>query len=159
MSGWHEIALFALFGFLFAWIGSYCINLIRVPPILWREQNDALNRINNENTQLKRALIRPIDPKEKRREELVLQKLRRYNQQERAVLQFILDHGEASHTMLLRAAFNPAVIDEAIAKGTGEDGLINAQENPDRYSINPAFQSALASILPNIEPSSDLIKN
>ncbi len=117
------------------------------------------NLYDREVEKLKRALIRPIDPKEKRREELILQKLRRYNQQERAVLQFILDHGEATHTMLLRAGFDPAVIDEVIAKGTGGDGLINAWENPDRYSINPVCQSALASVLPNIEPFSDLIKN
>jgi hypothetical protein len=72
---------------------------------------------------------------------------------------FILDHREATHTILLRAGFDPAVIDEVIAKGTGEDGLINAQENPDRYRINPAFQSALASVLPNIEPFSGLINH
>jgi hypothetical protein len=38
LNGWQEVMLFCLVGFVVSWLGSYCINLIRVPGILYREQ-------------------------------------------------------------------------------------------------------------------------
>ena len=38
LSGWQEVMLFCLVGFAVSWLGIYCINLIRVPGILYREQ-------------------------------------------------------------------------------------------------------------------------
>ena len=38
LDGWHEVALFAVFGFIASWLGSYLINLIHVPAILHHEQ-------------------------------------------------------------------------------------------------------------------------
>src|SRR5437899_3997926 len=37
LSGLQELTLFVVFGFIVSWVGSYCINLIRVPGVLHRE--------------------------------------------------------------------------------------------------------------------------
>ena len=59
LNGWQEVMLFCLVGFVVSWLGSYCINLIRVPGILYREQartaaeqSAALIKLPEENSTL-----------------------------------------------------------------------------------------------------------
>ncbi|MBZ5669097.1 MAG: hypothetical protein LAO04_05150 [Acidobacteriia bacterium] len=48
MGGWQEVILFVVFGFIVSWVGSYCINLVRVPGMVHREQNRSIQAKNAE---------------------------------------------------------------------------------------------------------------
>ena len=68
LNGWQEVMLFCLVGFVVSWLGSYCINLIRVPGIFYREQartaaeqTAALNKLREENWTLHSALSERSD--------------------------------------------------------------------------------------------------
>jgi hypothetical protein len=59
--GWEgflkEALLFVVCGFIVSWVGSYFINLIQVPPLIYREQQTEITHLKSEAQQLAEAEI------------------------------------------------------------------------------------------------------
>ena len=155
LNGWQEVMLFCLVGFVVSWLGSYCINLIRVPGILYREQartaaeqTAALINLREENSTLNSALSQPkISRQEERRRQLVSDKLKQFTKEGKAVLKYIFDHGTISNLALdAESGFRQAVINQAVVEAITGDLLKPIGEG---LAVNPEFKSAIAFILDN----------
>jgi hypothetical protein len=129
VSGWHEIALFTVFGFVVAWIGTYLINFIRVPAILHGE-------LVRENAGL-RAIAYP--PREEKSRGVVREMLKDFSTDERAVLQFILERGRVTSHVIQGSGVDPKAISGAMRKGI-DCGLL--EKESDAPPFTPAMSVA-----------------
>ena len=155
LSGWQEVMLFCLVGFVVSWLGSYSINLIRVPGILYREQartaaeqTAALINLREENSTLNSALSQPkISRQEERLRHLVSEKLKQFTKEGKAVLKYIFNHGTISNlTLDAESGFRQAAINQAVVEAITGDLIKPIGEG---LAVNPEFKSAIAFILDN----------
>jgi len=143
VTGWHEIALFAVFGFIVTWVGTYCINLIRVPPILHRE-------LGEENQRLRHVAFPAVPPEELQKREMVkgLVGACDFAKETKIALRRALEFdGEIKPMTLGVSAFGSRVAVEILEKGVGS-GLISKGADG-VFKIRANFQSALRFILDN----------
>lgn len=99
VSGWHEIALFVFFGLVVSWAGTYCINLIRIPAILHREQAQTIDTLAKDKSALQgevESLKKPKRPTlEQKIYEEIKDALEKYGDgDEKVVLRFLIRNGK-----------------------------------------------------------------
>lgn len=117
VSGWQEVLLFAVFGFAVAWVGSYCINLIRVPSILHHQQRQTITGLESTVKALRAENAGLTQPQftllQQEQIEIVRQSLDNCSSEVKAFVRRLLTHGEMSWSSW-RRVFAPGIPDSAI---------------------------------------------
>ena len=103
--GWEgflkEALVFTVCGFIVSWVGSYLINLIRVPAILHHEQNQTISGLEGEKVRLasevkslreqsKEPLLSSL---QKTQDELIQKETAGYSQEEMSFLRTMVTYG------------------------------------------------------------------
>ncbi len=150
-NGWQEIGEFAVFGFIVSWVGSYLINLVRVPKIFYQDQELAMDRISKDNAQLKATLeAASVAPKvsafEQAQRITVREKLRAATSEDLRALDFIVQHGRIDDRLIReRELINNAVRLKNL--GLVQD-VWAGQHNMDRFwHVNDSFKEAVKHVL------------
>lgn len=144
LSGWLEIAEFVVFGFVVSWVGSYLINLIRVPAILHREQFIEIASLHHENERLRQPRF---TPQQERQLQSVRDALKHFDGPENAVLRYLLDYGPTSITHLkCFASLDQTAVANGIVKGRLSPPRLITNADGDDVQINPNLKWALAVI-------------
>ncbi len=147
LSGWQDAALFLLFGFVVSWVGTYFINVLRVPHLLYEEQRRKIAELTASNL----ALSGPTNtPQEQRRREFVAGITRRLTPKGLEILRYINDLGKIQRMSLTHAAgfsdqevshFGAVCFPVSLVREAG----------PGMIEINPELKSAIDFVL---DPSS-----
>ena len=131
--GWREILVFAVFGFATCWVGSYLINLLRVPAILHDEQAAVIDALT----------APPLSPQEQRRIEIVRRKLEAFPEKEKAVLQYIWEHGSVNTHTLPYSELDGSAAPEALRKGVRQGLLVMTSDAMSHSMIDPVSYTHL----------------
>jgi hypothetical protein len=141
--GWREILVFAVFGFATCWVGSYLINLLRVPAILHDEQAAVIDALT----------APPLSPQEQRRIEIVRRKLEAFPEKEKAVLQYIWEHGSVNTHTLPYSELDGSAAPEALRKGVRQGLLVMTSDAMSHSMIDQAIATREWRIHPDLESS------
>jgi hypothetical protein len=135
---WQELVLFAFIGFIITWLGTFLINLIRVPGMLHAGQAREISK-------LKEIAYPQVDPEEKGKRDLVSQKLDGLTKQRKKVLRCIISHGKILIPALkVEFGFTREDVDNTVRRGTQTCLLFSDREI---VSVNDEFKSALDYLL------------
>jgi hypothetical protein len=141
VNGWLEVVEFTIFGFIFSWIGTFLINLVRTPALLHREQDLIIGGFRN-------SAQTEDSAQEERKRQNVREILAKFNDADKRVFQFIHDNGEISPKALARTQKFERTLLQVLDRGVRSNLLKKkVQEGQTLYSVNPELKSALGFVL------------
>jgi hypothetical protein len=147
--GWEgfleEAALFCIFGFIVSWMGTFLINLIRVPPLVYREQEARIADLTEDSRKLYDETHSKVPAEEEHRRNITAENTKKLSKVQKEMLRHILNYGPLKPTMLLER-FAGADVQEAMVSGSLY--LTKLIENVGHeWEIKQEFRSALDFVL------------
>lgn len=143
VTGWQDVLLFTLFGFVVSWTGTYLINLIRAPSLIYHEQLKAIDALTAKNVALANP---PIDPQEQRRRDFLAEIAKNLTPEGRRILQYVNDRGKIHRMSLMHVGgFNEQEVSHAMSSCLTH-GLIH-QTGPGMIETNPELKQAIEFVL------------
>jgi hypothetical protein len=147
--GWAtEGTVFIIFGFIVTWGGTYVINLIRAPGILYGEQHktiiDHVREIKRLKTKLVSASSPTVSQFEQEQRRAVREKLQQAGDDKS--LRYLLLHGDTEDGEL-RSALDFKGIVRLKKVGLVQDQLRGPHGQERYWFINPRFVDALKYVL------------
>jgi len=141
VNGWQEVAEFVIFGFIFSWMGTFLINLVRAPALLHRERDLIISGLRN-------SVQAEVSVQEERKRQIVRDGLAKFNDAEKPVFQFIHDNGEISAKTLAQTQKFGVNLYRVLERGERSNLLKKrVQEGQLLYSVNLELKSALGFVL------------
>jgi hypothetical protein len=141
VKGWLEVVEFAVFGFIFSWIGTLLINLVRAPALLHREQDLIIGGLRN-------SAQPEVSAQEQRKRQIVREAFAKFDDSDKRGFQFIYDNGEISIKALAQAQKFGRNIHEVLDRAERLNLLKKqSREGHTMYSVNPDLRSAIGFVL------------
>jgi acetylornithine deacetylase/succinyl-diaminopimelate desuccinylase-like protein len=134
-------AVISVLGFFALWGLAFFVNLVLAPGRIDAEQQKSLNDSVAVIAELQQTLAAPkVSTAEKVQRDLLKEKLQYFSKEEKAVLEYIRQHGETDRDAIVKR-FGFDVADNGVRKGV-EHGLL-FQGRGYSYAVKPEFLDAL----------------